>query len=366
MNVELGISSFGETTPLESTGKAISHPQRIKDLLDEITLADKVGVDVFAIGEHHRKDFAVSAPEIVLAMAASKTKRIHLSSATTNLPTIDPIRVYEQYATIASAYPGRVEIMAGRGSFTEAFDIFGYDLNDYDALFEEKLKLLLELNKNEIVDWPGGKYTPKLDHKGIYPRPEKPLAISLATGGNPESTIRAAELGLPIVYALIGGKITTFAPLLKLYRAVNDKLGHDPKDTPIAAHSWGWLEEDNEKAIKDYYYPVKYLTDAISKEREQWQELSYDQYMNMVADDGVIFAGDSEHVTKKIIKMMETLNLQRFYLHLPVASMPHEDVMKAIEIYGTEVIPKVKKYFAEKERKNAKKKFFDFKWKHNE
>jgi probable LLM family oxidoreductase len=359
MNVELGISSFGETTPLKATGKAISHSQRIKDLLAEIILADQVGVDVFAIGEHHRKDFAVSAPEIVLAMAAAKTKRIHLSSATTNLPTIDPIRVYEQYATMTAVYPGRIEIMAGRGSFTEAFDIFGYNLADYDDLFEEKLKLLLEINKQKLIDWPGGKYTPKLDHQGIYPSLDKPLTISLATGGSPESTIRAAELGLPVVYALIGGKIDAFAPLLKLYRAVNDKLGHDPKQTPIAAHSWGWLTEDNEKAIKDYYYPVKLLTDAISKEREQWQELSYDQYLEMVNDDGVIFAGDSEHVANKIIKMMETLNLQRFYLHLPVASMPHEEVMRAIKIYGKEVIPKVKNHFAQKEEN----KHLNFQWK---
>lgn len=166
MKVELGISTFGETTPLEKTGEAISHDERIRDLLEEITLADKLGIDVYTIGKHHRKDFAVSAPEIVLAMAAAQTKRIHLSSATTNLPTIDPIRVYEQYATIDVATPGRI----GRGSFTEAFDLFGYDLENYDELFKEKLAMLVKINQHEILNWPGGKFTPKVDHTGIYPR----------------------------------------------------------------------------------------------------------------------------------------------------------------------------------------------------
>ena len=169
MKVELGISTFGETTPLEKTGEAISHDERIRDLLEEITLADKLGIDVYTIGKHHRKDFTVSAPEIVLAMAAAQTKQIHLSSATTNLPTIDPIRVYEQYATIDAATPGRIEIMAGRGSFTEAFDLFGYDLENDDELFKEKLEMLVKINQHEILNWPGGKFTPKVDHTGIYP-----------------------------------------------------------------------------------------------------------------------------------------------------------------------------------------------------
>ncbi|MBP2057937.1 putative LLM family oxidoreductase [Lactobacillus colini] len=348
MTIELGISTFGETTPLEKTGKAISHDERIRELLEEITLADKLGIDGYAIGEHHRKDFAVSAPEIVLAMAASKTKRIHLSSATTNLPTIDPIRVYEQYATIDAVAQGRVEIMAGRGSFTEAFDIFGYDLDDYDELFKEKLDLLLRINQGEILNWPGGKFTNKVDHQGIYPRTKNPLPISLATGGSPYSTIRAASLGLPIVYAIIGGEIGHFLPLVKLYRKVAQKSGKDLSTMPIAAHSWGWLDHDNEKAIKDYFYPTKLLVDQISSERPHWNGLTYEQYLQSVSDNGVIFAGDSETVANKIIKMMEILGLSRFYLHLPVGSMPHESVLNAIEIYGKEVVPKVKEYFKDK------------------
>ena len=359
MTIELGISTFGETTPLEKTGTVISHDERIRDLLEEISLADSLGIDAFAIGEHHRKDFAVSAPEIVLAMAASKTKQIHLSSATTNLPTIDPIRVYEQYATIDAVAPGRIEIMAGRGSFTEAFDLFGYDLNDYDELFKEKLDMLLKINQNEVLNWPGGKFTPKVDNIGIYPRTKSPLPINLATGGNPSSTIRAAEMGLPIVYAIIGGQLDHFLPLIKLYRAVAEKTGQDLSKMPIAAHSWGWLDQDKEKAIKDYFYPTKLLVDQISTEREQWNGLTYEQYLENIGDNGVMFVGDSNTVANKIIRMMETLGLTRFYLHLPIASMPHEDIMNAIKIYGEEVVPKVKKYFKDKEQK----KNFLFKWK---
>lgn len=239
MQIELGISTFGETTPLEKTGQAISHDERIRDLLEEVELADKLGIDAFAVVEHHRKDFAVSAPEIILAMAAARTKQIHLSSATTNLPTIDPIRVYEQYASIDAVAPGRIEIMAGRGSFTEAFELFGYDLADYDDLFKEKLDMLLKINENEILDWPKGKFTPKIDHKGICPRSKRPLPIALATGGSIDSTIRAAEMGLPIVYATIGGKFKDFQPLTKLYCAVAEKTGKDLTKMSIAAHSWG-------------------------------------------------------------------------------------------------------------------------------
>lgn len=347
MAIQLGISTFGETTPLESTGKAISHDQRIRDLVDEIKLADQVGIDAYAIGEHHRPDFAVSAPEIVLAMAAGQTKQIHLSSATTNLPTINPVRVYEQYATMDAVAQGRIEIMAGRGSFTEAFDIFGYDIKDYDKLFKEKLDMLIAINNHEILDWPGGDFTPKVDHHGIYPRTKKPLPIALATGGNPGSTIRAAEMGLPIVYAIIGGPIDGFKDLVRLYRIASEKAGH-PK-MPVAAHSWGWLDDDNEQAVKEYFYPTKTLVDQISSEREQWSGMTYDQYLQAVGDNGVIFAGDAEHVTKKIIRMIEINDLQRFYLHLPVGSMSHDKIMNAIKIYGEQVAPRVREHFAKQE-----------------
>ncbi|WP_267201579.1 LLM class flavin-dependent oxidoreductase [Limosilactobacillus kribbianus] len=359
MTVELGISTFGETTPLEVTGKPIRHDERIRDLIDEIVLADQLGIDAYAVGEHHRKDFAVSAPEIILAMAASRTQQIHLSSATTNLPTIDPIRVYEQYATIDVVAPGRVEIMAGRGSFTEAFDLFGYNLADYDALFKEKLDMLIKINQHEILDWPKGKFTPKVDHLGIYPRSRRLLPILLATGGNINSTIRAAEMGLPIVYAILGGKYADFKPLIQLYRAVAEKAGQKRGQMPVAAHSWGWLSDDNEQAIKEYFYPTKLLIDTIGKERPQWKEMTYEQYLESIGTDGAIFVGDADRVADKIIKMMEDLGLKRFYLHLPIASMPHDKIMRAIEIYGKGVVPKVKQYFERKSKLNE----FSIKWK---
>ena len=359
MSIELGISSFGETTPLKTTGKAISHDERIRDLLDEIILADELKIDAFAIGEHHRKDFAVSAPEIVLAAAAAKTKHIHLSSATTNLPTIDPIRVYEQYATIDAFVPGRVEIMAGRGSFTEAFDLFGYNIENYDDLFIEKLLMLLEIDKHEILDWKGGKFTPKVDHKGIYPRTQKPIPISVASGGSINSTIRTAELGLPIVYAIIGGNPLDFKPMITLYREVAKKAGHGLSKMPVSAHSWGWLNQDKDRAIKEYFYPTKLLVDQISKERPHWTGMTYDQYLESIGENGAIFVGDSKTVANKIIKVMEELGLNRFYLHLPIASMPHEEVMNAIKIYGEEVVPKVKEHFKKKEDKKR----LNVKWK---
>ena len=196
------------------------------------------------------------------------------------------------------------EIMAGRGSFTEAFELFGYDLADYDDLFKEKLDMLLKINENEILDWPKGKFTPKIDHKGIYPRSKRPLPIALATGGSIDSTIRAAEMGLLIVYATIGGKFKDFQPLTKLYCAVAEKTGKDLTKMSIAAHSWGWLAHDREKAIKDYFYPTKFLIDTISQERPHWAGLSYEKYLESINYEGAIFVGDANMVANKIIKMI--------------------------------------------------------------
>lgn len=206
-----------------------------------------------------------------------------------------------------------------------------------------------------------GKFTPRVDHKGIYPRTKKPIPISVATGGSIESTIRTAELGLPIVYAIIGGDPLHFKPLIKLYRRVAEKVGNELTKMPIAAHSWGWLDQDKEKAIKDYFYPTRLLVDQISTERPQWNGMTYEQYLESVGENGAIFVGDGETVANKIIKVMEELSLTRFYLHLPIASMPHEDVMNTIRIYGEEVVPRVKAYFREKDEKERLR----LKWKNN-
>ena len=349
MVLELGISTFGETTPLEKTGKAIPHDERLRDLLDEIELADQVVLDIYAIGEHHREDFSVSAPEIVLAAGAARTKRIRLSSAVSIISSMDPVRLYQQYATIDALSNGRAEIMAGRGSFIESFPLFGYDLRDYEELFDEKLGMLLEIKKNTNLTW-SGRHTQSVDNRPVYPRAlQEDFPIQVATGGSPDSTQRIAELGLPIVYAIIGGNPKGFSQLIKMYRQIGRLRGHDISKMTVAAHSWGWIAEDKDKAEKDYFYPTKQLVDSISKDRINWQELTYADYLESIGKDGAMIVGDPETVTKKIINLVENLGLDRFMLHLPVGSMPHDDIMKAIKLYGQEVAPKVRAYFETKE-----------------
>lgn len=346
--IELGISTFGETTPLEKTGVTISHDERIRNMIEEIELADKVGLDVYAIGEHHRKDFAVSAPELVLAGGAINTKHIRLSSATTNISSNDPVRVYQNFATVDALSNGRAEIMAGRGSFIEAFPLFGYKLEDYEDLFEEKLDMLLNIRENEIVTWEG-RHTQTIDGRGVYPRAvQETLPVWVATGGNMESTLRIARRGLPIVYAIIGGNPLAFKRLTELYRSYGMQSGHNPEKLKVAAHSWGFVADTTEEAIEKYFHPTKVLTDQIAKERAQWRELTYEQYLNSVGENGAMFVGSPEDVAKKLIRMIEELNLDRFMLHLPIGSMPHEDVLKAIELFGTKVAPIVREHFANK------------------
>ncbi|MBS5348822.1 MAG: LLM class flavin-dependent oxidoreductase [Streptococcus mitis] len=305
--VELGISTFGETTELEGTGQTYSHAERIRQLLAEIELADKVGLDVYGIGEHHRADFAISAPEIVLAAGAVNTKKIRLTSAVSILSSMDPIRLFQQYATIDALSNGRAEIMAGRGSFTESFPLFGYDLKDYEALFDEKLDLLQLVNEKIKLDWQG-RLTQTISGKEVYPRPvQDKLPLWIATGG------------------------------------------HVEKDLKVGAHSWGWIAEDGEQAVKDYFHPTKQVVDAISKDRPHWQELRYEQYLEQVGPNGAMFVGNPDQVAEKLIRMIEDLGLDRFMLHLPLGSMTHDQVLRAIELFGMQVAPKVREYFAMKE-----------------
>ncbi|BBM43347.1 oxidoreductase [Leptotrichia wadei] len=349
--LELGISSFGETTPLEGSKKVISHDERIRNMIEEIELADKLGLDIYAIGEHHRPDFAVSAPEIVLAAGAVNTKHIKLSSATTNISSNDPIRVFQNFATIDAISNGRAEIMLGRGSFTESFPLFGYNLEDYEELFEEKKEMLLEINENEILNWKGEKFTHDVDNKGVYPRPvNEKLPIWIATGGSIDSTLKIAERGLPIVYAIIGGNPLAFKKLIELYRAFGKEIGHSSEKLKVAAHSWGFVWDTTEEAIEKYFWPTKTLVDQISKERPHWIPLSKERYLNSVGPDGAMFVGSPEDVANKMIKVIEELGLNRFMLHLPVGSMPHEEVLKSIKLYGEKVVPIVRKYFEKKEK----------------
>lgn len=349
--LELGISSFGETTPLEGSKKVISHDERIRNMIEEIELADKLGLDIYAIGEHHRPDFAVSAPEIVLAAGAVNTKHIKLSSATTNISSNDPIRVFQNFATIDAISNGRAEIMLGRGSFTESFPLFGYNLEDYEELFEEKKEMLLEINENEILNWKGEKFTHDVDNKGVYPRPvNEKLPIWIATGGSIDSTLKIAERGLPIVYAIIGGNPLAFKKLIELYRTFGKEIGHSSEKLKVAAHSWGFVWDTTEEAIEKYFWPTKTLVDQISKERPHWTPLSKERYLNSVGPDGAMFVGSPENVANKMIKVIEELGLDRFMLHLPIGSMPHEEVLKSIKLYGEKVVPIVREYFEKKEK----------------
>lgn len=351
--VELGISTFGETTILEKTGEAYSHVERIRQLVKEIELADQVGLDVYGIGEHHREDFAVSAPEIVLAAGAVNTQRIKLTSAVSVLSSMDPVRLYQQFTTIDALSNGRAEVMVGRGSFTESFPLFGYRLEDYEALFDEKLAMLLEIDRKTDLTWEG-RFTQSVAHKPVYPRPDQTsLPIWVATGGNVQSTIKIAQQGLPIVYAVIGAGAHRFKPLVDAYRKVAQDAGHSPKQTKVAAHSWGWIADDQEQAIQDYYHPTKVITDNIAKDRPHWRELTKEQYLYSLTDQGASIVGNPEQVAKKIIQTIEILDLDRFFLHLPIGSMPHEEVLHAIKLYGKKVAPLVRDYFEKKEKNRS-------------
>lgn len=346
--IELGISTFGETTVLEATGQAYSHAERIRQLVAEVELADRVGLDIYAIGEHHREDFAVSAPEIVLAAGTVNTQHIRLSSAVTVLSSIDPVRIYQQYATIDALSNGRAEIMAGRGSFIESFPLFGYDLADYEELFNEKLDMLLRIKAETNLTWTG-KHTQTVDHRPVYPRAvQKDLPIWVATGGNIDSTVRIAEQGLPIAYATIGGNPRHFAKLVQIYKELGARHGHAPEQLKVAAHSWGWIEADNQAAIDHYFHPTKQTVDNIAKGRPHWRELTKAQYLQSIGPDGAMFVGDPQAVANKIIRIIEDLSLDRFMLHLPIGSMPHEAVLEAIRLYGQEVAPLVRQHFSKK------------------
>ncbi|AKF40904.1 oxidoreductase [Mycoplasmopsis canis PG 14] len=344
--IELGISTFGETTILEKTGKAISHDERIRNMIEEVELADKVGLDIYAVGEHHREDFAISSPEMMLAAGAVNTKKIKLTSAVTVLSSNDPVRVYQNFAHVDALSNGRAEIMVGRGSFIESFPLFGYDLKDYEQLFTEKLDMLLHIKDNEIVTWKG-KLTQSIDAKGVYPRAID-LPIWVATGGNIHSTINIALKGLPIVYAVIGGNPYAFKPLVNAYKQVGKEAGHSEDKLKVGAHSWGYIAETTEKAKNDFFWPTKQLVDNIARTRESWTEMDRRSYEYMVSDQGAMIVGDPKLVAKKIIKLVEELQLDRFMLHLPTGSVPHEDLLKAIKLYGEEVAPIVREYFANK------------------
>ncbi|HEX7055917.1 MAG TPA: LLM class flavin-dependent oxidoreductase [Bacilli bacterium] len=339
--MEIGISTFVETTPDVRTGEVISHAQRLREVVEEIVLADRVGLDVFGVGEHHRKDFASSSPAVVLAAAAAQTKRIRLTSAVTVLSSDDPVRVFQDFATLDGISNGRAEIMAGRGSFIESFPLFGYDLRNYDELFAEKLDLLLKIRETEKVTWKGT-YRSAIQNLGVYPRPvQNPLPVWVASGGNVESVIRAGTLGLPLVLAIIGGKPTQFAPLVQIYKQAAAKAGHDPATLPVASHSHGFIAKDANAAAETFFPSTQFVMNVIGRERG-WGHYSRSTYDAARSFTGALYVGDPDFVAQKIIYLRKQVGITRFFLHVPLGTMPHEDVLQAIELLGTEVAPRVK------------------------
>lgn len=349
VNMEIGISTFLETTPDPSTGVVISHAERIRNAVEEIIVADQAGLDVYGIGEHHRPDYAGSAPAIILAAAASVTKRIRLSSAVTVLSSDDPVRVYQSFSTLDALSNGRAEIMAGRGSFIESFPLFGYSLDDYDALFDEKLELLLKIRESEKVSWPGG-LRPAIDNLGVYPRSvQEPLPVCIATGGNPESAVRAGTLGLPVAFAIIGGMPESFAPLVALYKQAAERAGHDPSKLSIATHSHGFVADSNEQAADAFFLPTARQMNVIGRERGwrgTYDRAAYDAARSL---KGALYVGDPEYVAEKIVLLRKNLGITRFFLHVNVGTMPHKEVLHAIELLGTKVAPIVRKEIARME-----------------
>ncbi|SDC54748.1 probable oxidoreductase, LLM family [Paenibacillus sp. UNCCL117] len=352
VNIEIGISTFLEATPDPVTGEVISHAERLRHAVEEIILADQVGLDVYGIGEHHRADYAGSAPAVVLAAAAAATKRIRLTSAVTVLSSDDPVRVYQAFSTLDGISNGRAEIMAGRGSFIESFPLFGYSLEDYDELFEEKLELLLAIRASEKVTWEG-KHRAPIHNLPVYPRSvQDPLPVWIASGGNAQSAIRAGMLGLPIAFAIIGGMPESFAPLVKLYKEAAKRAGHDPDKLEIATHSHGFVADTNDQAADLFFAPTQAQMNVIGRERGWGQSYTRSTFDAARSLRGALYVGDPEYVAEKIILLRKNLGITRFFLHVNVGTMPHREVLRAIELLGTRVAPLVRQELARTEAKN--------------
>jgi len=339
--MEIGIDSFTASPHHNKINGAEDDVKAIAEFLERIELADQVGLDSFGIGEHHRKDFLDSAPTMILAAAAARTKNIRLRSAVTVLSAADPVRVFQNFATLDLISNGRAEIVAGRGSFTEAFPLFGYNLQDYDALFAEKLELLIKIRDNEVVNW-SGKFRPPLREQAIYPRPlQKPLPIWLGVGGTPASFVRAGTLGLPLMVAVIGGQTHKFRPLVDLYREAGAKAGFSPEQLKVGLHSFGYVAENEEKAIEDFYPGYKVAMDQIGQERG-WAPMRKEQFEKQIDELGAIVLGSPEQVAEKIIRHSEALGgISRFSFQMDVG-LSHEQMKKSIELIGHSVSPLLK------------------------
>jgi probable LLM family oxidoreductase len=342
--VEIGIDSFAAAHT--DTSRELSATERLGNLIEEIEHADQVGLDVFGIGEHHRKDFLDSAPAMILAAAAARTKRIRLTSAVTVLSSADPVRVFQNFATLDLISQGRAEMVVGRGSFTDSFPLFGFRLEDYDSLFSEKLDLLLNIRDNEHVTW-SGKHRPALTGQGVYPRPvQNPLPIWLGVGGTPKSFARAGALGLPLMVAIIGGETHRFRPLVDLYRQSGEQAGHSPDRLKVGVHSLGYVAATSKEAADDFFPGYARAFTDIGKERG-WPAVTRAGFEAQRGPRGALLVGGPEEVAEKILRHSEALGgVSRFSFQMNAASLPHAKLMSAIELLGTRVAPALKEEVA--------------------
>ena len=337
--MELGVYTFGDVHRNPATGATISPRQRLADVLEEARLAEQVGLDVFGLGEHHRPDYAVSATPVVLGAVAARTERIRLTSAVTVLSSDDPVRVFEQYATLDLLSAGRAEVMAGRGSFIESFPLFGYDLDDYDELFAEKLDLLLKLRDDERVTW-SGRFRPAMADQPVFPRPvQEPLPVWVAVGGNPQSVVRAGALGLPLALAIIGGEPARFAPLATLHRRAAEKYGHGP--LPLSVNSHGFVADTSQAATESFYATYAEVMTALGRERG-WGPMTPEQFAGLAGLQGAVVVGSPEQVVEKILFQHELFGHSRFLMQSSLGAAPHREVLRSIELFGTEVAPVVR------------------------
>jgi probable LLM family oxidoreductase len=340
--MEIGIDSFAAMFSNEKVAER-DDTLAMAQLLERIEAADKAGLDVFGIGEHHRREFLDSAPAVILAAAAARTSRIRLTSAVTVLSALDPVRAFQSFATLDLISGGRAEMVVGRGSSIEAFPLFGFDLNDYDELFSEKLGLLLKIRDSEFVTW-SGKFRPALNKLGVYPRPaQHPLPVWLGVGGTPESFIRAGTLGLPLMVAVIGGETYRFRPLVDLYREAGKKAGFAPEQLKVGLHSLGYVAGTNEEAIRDFYPGYAASMTKIGRERG-WPPMTRDRFEAQIGEKGALVVGDPEEVAAKILRHSEALGgISRFTFQMDSADLSHETLLRSIELIGKKVSPLVNK-----------------------
>jgi probable LLM family oxidoreductase len=349
--MQVGVDSFAAAFSEES--RAVNPSERVQDLVKQIERADQVGLDVFGIGEHHRRDFLDSAPAVILGAAAARTQRIRLTSAVTVLSAADPVRVFQEFATLDLLSHGRAEMVAGRGSFIEAFPLFGLRLEDYDSLFAEKLDLLLKIRDNEHVHW-SGEYRPALTGQGVYPRPlQKPLPIWVGVGGTPESFIRAGALGLPLMVAIIGGETHRFRPLIDLYREAGRRAGHSPDQLKVGMHSLGYIAETTQKAADDFFPGYARAFSDIGKERG-WHAVTRADFDAQRGPKGALIIGDPDEVVKKIVRHSKALGgISRITFQMNAASLPHAKMMRAIELLGKQVAPALREEIGGNDGKNG-------------